>query len=493
MSTTTRALLCAAFAAAAVSARGARADIVHLDDGRRIEGKLIEESAERVRIDTRAGIQEFARAQVKSIERVKTPWEEYRERALLLSPKDAEGRYRLGLWCRERNLVPEALAEFRRAVEANPDHAGARKELGFVKTAKGWVQASEAPKPEDSPRSDEADLAADDRGPIAGFVKVDNRWLTPEDQRQADAGKVRYKGVWMTPEEREKRRQGLIEERGRWMPVEEADRAHQDWSSAWVIHTLHYELRTNTSRHFADDVAELLEIAYPEFARLLGGPPSKKLTILLFRLHEEYARYLSSQRLDRLQDSDAFFHAESRLVVAWSGREGKHLRHFLLGPAAFQYYYECYENALPSWISAALAVYYRSNKLEKGVLIPGLPNAVVLKNFDKAARTDNLIPLARLMRMELAEAYDRNLIEFYEAQSYLLLGYLREEARGDVRSKFEDWLIRVRKAPFIMGNADLLSADWWREDLGGADRFGAFERDFFEWAKRHVAAEIRGE
>ncbi len=469
----------------------ALAEIVHLKDGHRVEGRLIEETPERLKIETRTGIQTIPRADIESVERVKTDWEEYRERAAILDSKDADGHYQLGLWCRAKRLPAESLGEFKKAIAAAPDHAGARKELGYVKKKSGWVKEAEGSpaQPTDEPKTDEAPATEADRGPIAGFVKVGTQWMTPEDQRERNAGRVRYKGIWMSPEDREKRKQHLVFEGGEWVPVEQADKGHKSWSDAWVITTNHYELRTNTSREFADDVAEIIELCFPEMARLFGGPPTKRMKIYLFNLQQELVDYLNTHKLERFAEMDGFFDAQSLLVLGWSGRESDFIRRFLLGPVAFQYYYFCHENALPSWLTSAVGYYFRTNKLEKGILTPGLPNRVVLKEFDRAVKTDNLIPLAKLMRMEMFEAFDRGLIEIYDAESYLLFLYLTRSASPDLREKFQDWIVKLRKGPFILGNADPLSADWWR-DAVGKDRFAAFEAEFFDWAKKEVATEL---
>ncbi|MBI1851690.1 MAG: hypothetical protein HYR85_15220 [Planctomycetes bacterium] len=473
-----------------------RADIVHLKEGGTLEGKIVRDAPDQITIETRMGVQQIDRTRITSIEKKKTDWEEYRERAALVEPKDAEAHYQLALWCRGKGLAAETMGELRKTIEANPDHAGARKELGFVKTNKGWVKSTEADKAKAAEPKTEGSSDPEDRGPIAGFTKVGNLWLTPEDARLAESGQVRYKGQWMTPEDRDKRKgdpengkKAMVESNGRWQPVEEADKQHADWSTAWVIETSHYEIHANTSRDFADGIADQLEGAFPEWARLFGGPPKKRMTVYVFETEGEFKDYLAKKKLDRFSEQDGLFDAQSRLVMTYSGREVDFVKKFILGPATFQYYYECWENALPSWLTEAVAFYFRTNTYKKGVFTPGLPNKAILKDFQAAVKADNLIPLAKLMRLDLIDAYDHNIIETFDAESYMLFQYLRGPAPSDVREKFDKWFIRLRTGPFFLGNADLLSADWWRDDIG-RDNFAGFEKDFFEWANKEVDAEL---
>ena len=67
---------------------------------------------------------------------------EYCERASKVIPTDLEGRYQLGLWCREQGLGAQALELFRAVIALDPDHAGARGALGHVRHGAGWIERS---------------------------------------------------------------------------------------------------------------------------------------------------------------------------------------------------------------------------------------------------------------------------------------------------------------------------------------------------------------
>ena len=75
----------------------------------------------------------------------------------------AQDRFALGLWCREKGLLPEAGAQFREAVRLDPELAAAREALGERKVDGRWVPSDEAMERK-------------------GLVRHDGRWVLPEEK-----------------------------------------------------------------------------------------------------------------------------------------------------------------------------------------------------------------------------------------------------------------------------------------------------------------------
>jgi hypothetical protein len=170
--------LCAALLLAASSARG---DEILLKNGRSLVGKVTE-GGDTVTYE-RAGLRmEIRRDEVKEIKRTPTPREEYAKRreALEAPPAGsgdggrvsaasralAEDHHRLGLWCEQKGLKDEARAEQEEAVRLDPDHAGARRSLGYMDVDGKWRLEEEVMKER-------------------GLVKTASGWLAPE-----EAGKL---------------------------------------------------------------------------------------------------------------------------------------------------------------------------------------------------------------------------------------------------------------------------------------------------------------
>lgn len=113
-------------------------DIVHLRNGRTLEGEVTYRGDEVV-VKVGRGSITLKREEVLRVEHVPTPQEEYQERARALRPDDVEGHYRLALWCREQGLKAECEAEARAVLAEAPGHEGAHRLLGHVRFRGRWV------------------------------------------------------------------------------------------------------------------------------------------------------------------------------------------------------------------------------------------------------------------------------------------------------------------------------------------------------------------
>lgn len=152
-------------AAALAAAPAALADSLELDSGGRLSGRLDPKaSAERskVMIELPGGGRavldrtEVARAVEEPAELI-----EYQRRAVR-APDTVETHFAIALWCRDRRLMPQFESHLSRVLELDPDHAEARKLLGYQKQG--------------------------------------GRWMT-QDERMAARGLVRYGGDFRTPQE----------------------------------------------------------------------------------------------------------------------------------------------------------------------------------------------------------------------------------------------------------------------------------------------------
>ena len=121
------------------------ADVIQLNDGRKLEGEIARETPESIFLKTPNGEVELFRSQIKEIEKKPLPAQVYAMKAASLAPDDAEGHYRLALWCGEHGLLQERREELRKTIELAPDHAPARQALGYVRRGDRWVK--EKPEP----------------------------------------------------------------------------------------------------------------------------------------------------------------------------------------------------------------------------------------------------------------------------------------------------------------------------------------------------------
>ena len=76
-------------------------------------------------------------------------------------PDTVEGQWELAQWCRDRTLLAERERHLRRVLELDPDHAEARRLLGYVSRDGQWTSREEM-------------MRAD------GFVLYGGRWMLPQ-------------------------------------------------------------------------------------------------------------------------------------------------------------------------------------------------------------------------------------------------------------------------------------------------------------------------
>ena len=152
----------------------ALADRVVLKTGEQITGKVILDTDDKVMIQTDAGLRTFPRAEVELVETEKELLDAYKEKLAALGEKDADGHFLLGLWCRKRGLESRAKDRFEKAIAIDPEHSGARKELGHVMRDGEWV------RPEDIPPEPEP---GEEKGPEAGEAGEAEK---PEKEKEND-------------------------------------------------------------------------------------------------------------------------------------------------------------------------------------------------------------------------------------------------------------------------------------------------------------------
>lgn len=168
-------------AALLLAAAPAAADEILLRNGRTLEG-TVTEAGDTV-VWERPGIRmEIRREEVKEVRRTPTPREEFAAKVAALAAVEegerrpsaealAESRHRLGLWCAGRGLKAEAAEQQERALALDPEHAGARRALGYLRVEGKWRLEEEVMRER-------------------GLLSVGGRWVTPEEAARIAAGEV---------------------------------------------------------------------------------------------------------------------------------------------------------------------------------------------------------------------------------------------------------------------------------------------------------------
>jgi hypothetical protein len=138
----------------------AHADIVHLRDGRVIEGSLIREG-DTIIVRRKLGSIHVHASDVLRIEETADRWDELERLQRQLGNGTADERYRLGVWSREHSFKKQAKRAFLSVLRVDLDHAGARAALGYVRHDGRWITRS-------------------DKLRLEGLVEHEGQWLKPE-------------------------------------------------------------------------------------------------------------------------------------------------------------------------------------------------------------------------------------------------------------------------------------------------------------------------
>ena len=126
--------------AVCAAVHAARADTIYMKDGRKLEGKVLAETEDTVKIKLQFGATVVKRADIQRIDKPADNAAAYQAKAAKLSGDDAAGHYQLGLWCKEKGMSAEAQREFEVAIAADANHAESRRELGFTQVGGKWVK-----------------------------------------------------------------------------------------------------------------------------------------------------------------------------------------------------------------------------------------------------------------------------------------------------------------------------------------------------------------
>jgi len=159
------------------------ADVVFLNHGARLEGRIVERSESSVEIDIGAGTLTLPMSTVERIEEGRSKLDDYEERLEGLAPEDREGWLALAQWASGEGLGTQSLQAYRHVLTIDPGDREANRALGRV--------------------------------------EVDGRWMTREEGYRA-RGYVNFEGRWMMPDEKEATLRALDAERTTEIAREEA-------------------------------------------------------------------------------------------------------------------------------------------------------------------------------------------------------------------------------------------------------------------------------
>jgi hypothetical protein len=128
---------------------------------------------------------------------------------------------------------------------------------------------------------------------VLGYEQRDGKWLTPYGVRMAEAGKEwQAKFGWLTPRDASRYEAGERFVGGRWVSPEEDAARHRDMRSGWQVRTDHFLVTTNYSLEAAAELAARLERLHQVWRQLFAG---------FYLTENEVRRLFAGQRQPRKQ------------------------------------------------------------------------------------------------------------------------------------------------------------------------------------------------
>ncbi len=433
----------AALALLALLAAGARADVIHYKDGRRLEGRITARTSTELTVQTDFGTIKVPLSKVERIEEKATPREELETRRKALADDDAEGLLALAEWAGEAGLVAERLALLREVVRTEPGHVEANTLLGRVRVDGRWLEPAEV----------EAWVAGRAAEMEAQGLAWDGAGWSPIAEVMAARGFVRWKDAWHP------RRAAEI-----GMAVEEAPAvlglALQATTSPRV--TLFSDLPPADARDLVDALegvlADVVERLKPEPAQL-DRAFARDIPVFLLPAPEQLHAFMDGPFADRYvvaqqareayRDTWGFFVDEPRPLVVLRST-GEHidivadaalaLRSFLSNQLAVLGVRRLlHPRPVPGWLQAGLAA-LEEQRLTQGATLtitsftlddegrpvdPFLPGWGSFIQFEEQlsdpSRQANLPPLRTVLRRPAERMDSRDV-----AMSWAFLQYLAE-------------------------------------------------------------------
>ena len=120
----------------------ARADFITLKDGTGVKGRIVERGDDAIRIETAEGERVIPLDSIEKIQSTEDLRKIHRERLVQIRMADAEAHFDLAKWLDRVGLADEGRARLGAVLSLDPNHAGARRMLGYVLKKGRWVSVT---------------------------------------------------------------------------------------------------------------------------------------------------------------------------------------------------------------------------------------------------------------------------------------------------------------------------------------------------------------
>jgi len=166
----------------------AGADIIKLNTGGRIVGKIVEEDESQVVVETPTGKTTIMREDIASIERGGELKDLYKKRLAEINDSSARDHYALGMWCKDNKMAEEYERHMLKAIGLDHDFDKPHEELGYIFYRGKW-------------------MTYEDACVAKGWKKFEGNWRPAKDVECMEQGLVKVEGKWVSKAAIEKDKQ----------------------------------------------------------------------------------------------------------------------------------------------------------------------------------------------------------------------------------------------------------------------------------------------
>ncbi len=153
-----------------------------------------------------------------------------------------EARLALAQWCRKNDLTKEMTAHYEEVIALKPDHAEARRLLGYERIKGQWLRGAEL-------------------GKAKGWVAYHGRWLPP-----AEVARI---------EQRKKRFRELSQQRA-------------DWANAWELKTEHFRIRSNCPAPVVQELAQAIERCHEQLSKIFHPRKGQPIPLEVYATQDQF-------------------------------------------------------------------------------------------------------------------------------------------------------------------------------------------------------------
>lgn len=254
------------------------ADVLHMKDGSVRKGKIVEETATTIVLETFGTRFTIQKSEVDRVERdQKTPRQVFQEKYSKVDKKDPLELLALADWCKENGLEDRARQLFQMVIKIEPDNQEAREGLGHTRVEGKWLTPEElkARRAKEGPAKEGATEA-----PQGGAPKQDPSTVASgaEEVREKAKGQVAANKA---------EAEALAKEMKDEIGLDEVAAAISD----------HYILAGQITQEVVEDLAAMAEVVYWDLGMRFNHNPEfdlykafkKKHIILYFKTPQDYS------------------------------------------------------------------------------------------------------------------------------------------------------------------------------------------------------------